>query len=271
MNYLDAHEAYYPPLEYRDRFSGVRSELGLHGLDMNVQNAVMRGDRSLTSEEFEHLNALYDGELAYLDDQLTRLLSGLARHPKWSEMLVVITADHGEALGEHDTIGHDAGLYEETIRIPLIFKGPDGRGAVPNGEELAGPVESVDVFATILEHANIVQPADTDGRPWGRGRTYARSWRYWSEPRGISNPKFGIEHRAVISDGWKLIVTSAGGIALYDLDADPKERHNLTEANPDQYRRLASMLDRNEQREAGQRPPEDPEAMERLRALGYIQ
>ena len=175
VNYVDAHQALYPPREYRDRFPGVRWQLGLHGLDKGVQSAVLRGDRSLSLEESEHLRALYDGELAYLDDQLGRFLEGLARHPKWSEMLVVITSDHGEALGEHGSIGHGTSLYEEMIRIPLVIKPGHRGGPVPQGDQISGPLESVDVFATILDHAGVGTPARTDGLPWGRGRTHVRA------------------------------------------------------------------------------------------------
>ena len=73
LNYMDAHDPYYPPLPFRERFHGVQPTLGLHGVDWLHMKDIVRHRRALTAEEHAHLTALYDGGLAYLDSELDRL------------------------------------------------------------------------------------------------------------------------------------------------------------------------------------------------------
>jgi len=270
VNYMDAHSPYSPPREYRHRFPGVRWTLGLHGIDERRQRRVLRGDRPVSAEEFEHLRALYDGELAYLDAEFGRLLEGLRRHDRWSEMLLVITSDHGDAFGEHASLGHGVSLYEELIRVPLVLKPGSAPAPAAPGEEIPGPLESVDVFATILAHAGVAAPDEIDGIPWGRTRTSAHAWLYSKNPLGIPSDRFDRERRAVIHAGWKLIESTSGEVELFDLERDPGELRNLADAEPERRLALSALVDSTHSRVFGQGAVEDAEALERLRALGYV-
>ena len=90
---------------------------------------------------------LYDGEVAWTDTLLGRLRASLEARQLWDEALVVVTADHGEALGEHDEAGHGFFAYETTLKIPFVMRGP----GVPAGRTLDGTLRLVDVAPTLLE------------------------------------------------------------------------------------------------------------------------
>ena len=109
VNYMDAHRPYNPPGEFRHKFPGVDPDAPRLTIGTREVREILRGERDLPEERHAHLDALYDGELLYLDTHLARLLDRLRRHPSWAEMLLVITSDHGEALGEHRQLGHRSG------------------------------------------------------------------------------------------------------------------------------------------------------------------
>jgi arylsulfatase A-like enzyme len=273
VNYFDAHWPYNPPLAWRDRFPGRRrGEWDRRGLDRAVVMKVMQGSRDLTREERAHMVALYDGELAALDVELGRLLDRLERHPRWPEMLVVITSDHGEAFGEHRLIRHGVSLYGELTRVPFVAKPGRGPTAPPRGARLDGPIQSVDVFPTVLEHAGVRLPEGIDGVAWGWARERALAWiGVKQEFFGPRPPRLDRDLRSVEYDGWKLIASSTGGRELYELARDPAERNDLAESRPDERTRLEGLLGRPAApRRWGATGHSDRGTIERLRALGYV-
>jgi arylsulfatase A-like enzyme len=234
---------------------------------------VVRHRRALTPREQAHLMALYDGELAYLDGELDRLLSELARRKDWPQMMVVITSDHGEAIGEHGDLAHGANLFGESVNVPLFIKpGRDPR-APPAGSELPGLLASVDVFATVLEHARIPAPEGIDGVAWGRGRVRARSWLFRHKPAGVEDERFERELRSVVVDDWKLVQRRPGTSRLYHVASDPGELRDRADSEPERRASLEALLDDGKSAvtsHAGT-PGADGDTLERLRALGYAQ
>ena len=102
----------------------------------------------------------YDGEIAYADESLGTLLDRLKRDGLYDRTLVVFTADHGEGLSEHDELTHSYLLYDSTLHVPLVMRGP---GVAP-GRRVAGRVRLVDVAPTVLDVLDIPVPADMQGR-----------------------------------------------------------------------------------------------------------
>lgn len=98
---------------------------------------------------------LYDGEIAYVDEMVGRLLDGLGELEILDDALVVVVADHGEGLGDHGETYHTHFVYDSTIRVPLIVAGP----GVPAARRVSTPVAGLDVFATILESVGVEAPA----------------------------------------------------------------------------------------------------------------
>ncbi len=106
----------------------------------------------------------YDGELAYLDSQLARLFEFLQQRGLRERTIVVVTADHGESLGEHAESTHGLLLYRSTLRVPLIVAGP---GSGRRGATVTQPVSLIDVAASIAELAGVAAPLAAEGRSLG--------------------------------------------------------------------------------------------------------
>ena len=116
----------------------------------------------LSAEQRSFLTDRYDGELSYLDEHVGRLISHLRKDPEaWSRTLVIVTADHGESLGEHSVLGHCFRLYEPEVAIPLILKLP-GR-AVSRVDTTR--VSQIDVLPTVLDQVGLAIDGDLPGGP----------------------------------------------------------------------------------------------------------
>jgi arylsulfatase A-like enzyme/Tfp pilus assembly protein PilF len=215
------------------------------------------------------LSGAYDAEIAYADAQVGRLVALLAQHGRLDDTLVVVLGDHGEALGDHGEATHGFFVYEPALRVPLIFRVP---GRAPR--VVSEPVRLVDVAPTILDLLGEPLPAAVQGTslvPAMNGErlellTFSETW----YPRHHYNWS---ELRAVRDGRYKFI--RAPRRELYDLQTDPRETVNIFEKNASTAAALERALDdlvartaRAAQAAAPARV--DPEAEERLRALGYV-
>ena len=267
VNYMDAHLPYSPPEEYRRTFLGPEAAAETVGLPVSTEV-------QLSDEIRDRIRALYDAELRYLDTELARLLERLRGHPAWDDMLVVITSDHGEALGEHGLIGHTSSLYDVMIRVPLVLRvGRDGVvGVPPPGSRWRRPMQLVDVLPLVQRHTGVEMPVG-DGRSPDGMPGALRAWSFPSQAQIKADGRFRRELRSIEDDGWKLIEDDVGRVELYDLRVDPEEQRNVA----------ASHAERVEQMRAGlgsravyrtESLADDPglsqDALERLRSLGYI-
>ena len=215
----------------------------------------------------------YDGEIAFMDEGVGRLLDEMVRRGLTSRCLVVVAGDHGESLGERGEAAHDVYLYQATQRVPLIVRGPGiVRGAVRQRVGL------VDVMPTVLDLLGQPPEAGNDGRSLatllrgGKARPgEARDFRIesWFPAFHYGWPPV----RGLISGDFKLIDTLRP--ELYDLEQDPHERQDLSASNPELLARLRRRLgppDFAPPAEAAS-IPEDAAAAERRRALsslGYL-
>lgn len=270
VNYMEAHSPYAPPRELRDKFPGY--DPALVGQEPPQPSAA--GVVDLPARLAAHLISQYDAEIAYLDTQLARLLERLQQHPAWDDMVVVVTADHGEAFGEHGFLDHSSSLYDVMIRVPLIIKAGAGQAGVPvPGSRWQRPFQMVDIMPLALTGVGLALPPDLDGRVPTEPGGPLRAWSFPARAKMRISDSFARELRSIEISGWKLIEDQDGYTELYDLAADPGELSNLAEQEPE---RVAAMLEsmgpwtsyRAENRGPGESL--SPEALERLRALGYI-
>ena len=212
----------------------------------------------MTPRELRMVSDAYDDCLAYIDEQLGRLLGELGRRGRLEETLVIVTADHGEHFGEHGLYGHASSLYDQEVRVPLVIVPPRGGEA---GRVVERVVSLRDIPATVVDLAGL--GADS---PFP-GRSLARCWAPGSGPAGPADrpvlveveepaqaspnqgrsPIFRGSMKAVIADGRAYIRNGDGVEELYDVAGDPGESHDLAgtpEALPqlerarDQLRRL---------------------------------
>jgi len=231
------------------------------GLDLNRPDSVR-----LDAADRERIVSLYDGGIRYTDDQLAHLFRLFDELELTRDTLVVFFSDHGEEFWEHGSVIHSHALYREVLHVPLLIAGP----GIP-ASRVSEIVSLMDLAPTMLDWLGIAAPASYEGRSfagWLRGG--AREHHIVvSEQRKL---KSWLQHP------WKLILNEPPTAPeLFDLEEDPMETKNVAQANPEVVARLRGRL---EARLAGHLDAEvleiepgidDPEHLERLRALGYIE
>ncbi len=270
LNYMDAHWPYLPPAPYNRLFGDPNSKaFGNYGI---VQNQVCSLQRSLTASEREFLVSQYDGAIAYLDSQLQILFRSLRERQVYDNSLIVITSDHGEALGERNFLGHPMSVYQDQLRVPLIIKYPQQKTSLVED----APASLVDIMPTVLAILKLKSPERLSGRnlldPESRaGR--ALLGESYPLPIFVSlHPRFRRVDRAVIEWPYKLIRGTAGTRELYDLAGDPQEKRNLYDSHPATVETLDAELKRWIGRAHRAQPLQpDRDTLQRLRSLGYTQ
>ncbi len=200
----------------------------------------------------------YDEEILYMDHHVGRLLDAMKASAIFDDSLIVVTADHGELLGEHGAMGHGATLFEEEIHIPFLMKYP--RDEVTPGRRQE-PVHHVDVLPLVLERLGI--PSTRSPRP------------LLAEVSPLSFMSSEGAWRALYLGRHKLLWNSLGNHRLYDIEADPGERKDLSSSDPDRARGALGLLDKvmaslPHPGEPGPPSVLDEETLKALRGLGYV-
>jgi len=268
LHYFDVHYDYIPPPPW-DRAFDPDYAGAVDGRQF-VEKTLRR--REMPARDLEHLVALYDGEIRWVDGWIGRLYDELGRRGLLDRTLLVITADHGDEFLEHRRFGHSNNLFDTTLRVPLIVRPPGGRAG---GERRAAPASLVDLVPTLLAAAGLETPAGLDGRDLLDAREGASSPPVFAE-------LFNNRH-AMVAGGWKAHLVRQGGkfsrrrTALYDLERDPGESEDLAGAAPDRATDLRQRAEEHLDEAAGrlerigtERAPRDEELEARLRALGYL-
>jgi arylsulfatase A-like enzyme/Flp pilus assembly protein TadD len=234
VHYFDPHAPYEPPPDLAARFAG-------------------RG---------------YDGEIAFVDSQIGTLLADLDRKGLAAGTLVLVTADHGEALGEHGEETHGIFVYDATLRVPWVMAGP----GVPAGLVPSVVARGIDVAPTLLDLAGALPARDPM-----EGRSLGPALRGQSLP---DEPAYAESLFARRRLGWaplhawrtaRLKLIDAPRPELYALDEDAGETRDRSA----ERREAAESMGRQLRAALAVRPPEaaadpGPDAAERLRALGYL-
>jgi arylsulfatase A-like enzyme/Flp pilus assembly protein TadD len=209
----------------------------------------------------------YEGEVSLVDEQVGRLVEALG--DAGDRVTVVVTADHGEALGEHEERSHGLFLYQATLHVPWVMAGP----AVPSGRRVAGAVSLVDVLPTVLDALGAPVPEGIDGTS---RLAEAAAGRVDADDTFAESllPRFSYDWaglRSVRSGRWKLI--DAPRAELYDLETDPRETRNVADEHPDVAAKLREALLAHYARggELRQETADvDPLVREQLARLGYV-
>ncbi len=252
IHYFDPHFGYNPPPPYDTLYKGKMGpgETGRH-------------------------RALYAGEVTWTDARIGEVMGLLQRLNIHDETLLIVTADHGESLGEHDYYyDHTEYLYEPIVRVPLIMRHPP---TISKGRVVGERARIVDILPTILSIAG----APAGGRPLGQnllhpmdGKTTGPDARSHALIETFT-PESSVDRTAIRTPKWKWIVSSDRGEELYNLVDDPGERINLAGREEAIKRRfeekLQTLLDSipHSAEEAGELSI-DSERLEKLRSLGYL-
>jgi arylsulfatase A-like enzyme/Tfp pilus assembly protein PilF len=209
----------------------------------------------------------YDGEVAYVDDEIARLREGLGPIADGGELLLVLTADHAEGLGDHREKTHGYFVYDSTVLVPLVIRWPTR--IRPAESDVV--VRLVDIAPTLLDLTAAPRLDGPDGVTLvplleGQPQTIPPAF---TETR-LPWIYFGWSPLKAVRDGrFKLI--DAPRPELYDLQADPGESSSLDARARPEAQRLRQEMARIEQRPAAAAARSaDPEILERLRSLGYV-
>ncbi len=235
VHYYDPHAPYEPPAELAKRYQ----------------------------------QAPYDGEIAFVDQQLGRLMRTIDERNETGRTVVLVTGDHGESLGEHGEGTHGIFIYDATLRVPWVMAGP----AVAAGRTSKTVARSIDVLPTLADFAGLPQRTDMEGRSlrpavdgheMGEAPTYAESL-YPEVELGWA------PLHAWRASGFKYI--KAPKPELYDMQKDPSETTNRAGDERARVEDLGSKLEvalrRPPPTATAAAPAVDAETADRLRALGY--
>ena len=291
INLMETHF----PLTYRPDYSDAFMGPGDTSSDLMRTNQdrfkVLCDPTYMDDEAYRRYGVLYDGELRFADHYLGEFVRGLARRGWLDDTLLVIPADHGEAIGDHGLFSHRQSVYDELTRVPLILRHPR---IAPAGRRIKTRVQTFDRVRTILDFVGIEEPlppdavlarnllAEPDGDRWIVSEEESAEWAAKLAPKlaaKIDPSRVRKRFKALYSGDMKYIWESEGGNELYALAEDPRERHNLAAKRPDEAARMERALETwlrrlpaNRMDNAEERGLEvDRETQRQLRSLGYIQ
>jgi arylsulfatase A-like enzyme len=242
LNYYDAHGPFQPPAGFDRRF-------GLSALPVAERESVMRsfarvGSGKVPPAEVPAIVARateirrdsYDSCIAYLDEQIGKLVAELERRGLLDTTLVILTSDHGEQFNEHHLSGHGNSLYQELIHVPLVIMPPARKAA---GRVVEAPVSLRNLAATV---ADVTGLGDVSPFP---GQSLRRCWATDSGPVAADDPVLAeVEYQeerfhnpsvpvsvgalqALVTDRRAYIHNTSGREELYDLERDRAELKDL--------------------------------------------
>ncbi|MFC6906146.1 sulfatase [Halalkalicoccus tibetensis] len=285
-NYIEPHIEYGPPREYAEPFlpEGGYDEATAIRQDPRAYDV---GEYDIDDREFELLEGLYKGELAYLDAKIGEFVDALKDAGEWEDTVLIVCGDHGENVGDHGFFGHQYNVYDTLLHVPLVIHG--GAFEPATGEDEL--VQLLDLFPTLLDLADADAPAaceQAQGRSLLAGGPDRESVvaEYVSpqpsmeqlEERFGEIPEELYEYdrslRAIRTREYKYVRGSDGTEELYDVEQDPEERFDIasTEAEiaADLADELDDWLDSFEHTEEGGEVEMTDATKGRLRDLGYL-
>lgn len=241
LHYNEPHRPYYPPLPYIDKYAPeikMRADKAAEFcVDVHYRlNEIVANGCNLSEDELEAIKAMYDAEIAYTDEMIGRLFDHV-QSIGFDETVFIVTADHGEYLGEYGLLSHGTALHDEVIHVPLVIHGLDDLEAKENDI-----VQHSDVMKTLLEYGDI-KSGEIDGVNLHKeSREYAVSQR---EPQDFEhlykhNPDFDASrfHKplltAVRTEDYKYL-SSDWRSELFEL---PNENQDVSDKRPDKLEDL---------------------------------
>ncbi len=280
VHYIDPHLPYVPPEAYRamlgwplkitpEETATVTDFMGYFQdyIEFITGLKPVPAYPQLSEEGREAVRLLYDAEVRFNDDQVRRLMAEV--RTKWPKAIVIVTADHGEHLWDHQFLSHAMTLYDELTRVPFIVSGP---GLAPGRTD--APVGLVDLMPSIAEKAG------TPPQPWWQGRSVFGDIpkdRVLFSYTQSNSPRYNIHLEMAQQGSLKLIVNRKKENAdeLYDLSADPHELKNIIGQHPAEAERFRKLIDAHRlanekaRRSAREQVVLDAETLEQQRKLGY--
>ncbi len=249
IHYWEPHTPYNQPEEYRDIFKHKKGNLS----DLKVCKAPAGYEYvpgwgkvgELWEEDLEEKKGdvlttarrtidLYDGEIKYTDYLISQIVKTIKEERIDKDSIIILTADHGEQLGQHGMYGH-AGLHEANTLIPFIAWGPGQN--IPQGKKLKGYAQHTDIVPTVLDLIT------AEKRPEMAGESLLRAMN-GKEPLREEIFMEGYLMRGIIRRSWKYIWHLDGREELYNMEKDPMEVINLVDKEKEVRKELRCSLER---------------------------
>jgi arylsulfatase A-like enzyme len=289
LHYLEPHGAYWPPKSYRERF--ISHDVPVRELRKlsDIELAYLAAQVELSATELAAINDLYDAEVRFLDDRVGEFICTLSSMGLLDDTLIILTADHGENLGEHDLLGHQYCLYDTLLRVPLIIRSPR---ISSGGQRITSMVQTLDIMATIADVLGVQESWQPGASRWNSlvplgldrasnaDRAYAQYLhslveRFQRRYPSFDYSKYDRRLWSIRTEQHKLILDDRGSTDLYAYRTDPLEASNVASQQPKLVEELKGELDDWLARLGA--PvigplEEDPDSLvlERLRSLGYL-
>lgn len=293
VNYLEPHLPYSPPEPFRSRFLSAGADRAaverLRHFKHPDEVRYVLGLGGPSKDDLSILSELYDGEIAYIDGRVGDLARFLRQKGLLDDTFLVVTSDHGEAIGDHGFLDHKMSVFEELLRIPLVVRHP---GTVQAGGRIQEPVMLQDLYPTLLALAHAFPRGETQGASGprdsfllpgieGLAGAPAKPAREAGERALVAEFARPIQFLEIIQQRFpeatigpwdrelvayhrgneKLHWASDGRHRLYDLAADPGETTDLAATRPDRLKELAAEVESWLARPAARaplRPPSRP-------------
>ncbi|MEM6453875.1 MAG: sulfatase [Acidobacteriota bacterium] len=269
----DVHADYAAPEPFREHFTGgITPTPGFEptapALEAIRKSHFTPHPRQLSANDLAFTRARYDGCIRYVDAWIGRFLDAMEPRGLLDRATIVLMSDHGEEFQEHGSLQHEK-LYATVTRIPLLIRPPGGMAprVVPQ------VVRAIDLMPTLLDGAGLAAPEGMQGRsllPLLRGETLREL------PALSETTDFGHRRALTWNDRRLFVALENDGIELYDFRRDPLEQQNLASVEPARVAELVPIIQRWQDdvdrrgTPATDAPVLDDEALEQLRALGYV-
>ncbi|UCH36106.1 MAG: sulfatase, partial [Armatimonadota bacterium] len=274
MHLMDTHVPYNPPEKSPETLAAFPEPP--FEPDGKFYKDLVWGRIALGAGDKAYLQALYDDEVRYADRWLGRLMASLRELGLFDNTTIIVTADHGEEFWDHSGFEHGHSMYDEVLRVPLLIKFPRGAHA---GDRVRAQVGLIDVLPTVLDVAGVAIPDGVRGRslvPLLGGDSAAGQGRELFAEMTL----YGEELKALRTSEYKVIFhPESRAMEVYDLRADPRERHNLAadpQVAPALRERLLGLARQSGRRIAywkqfGEKAPAlDKRSLEQMRSIGYV-
>ena len=275
IHFREPHSIIDPPPPFTDMFD--KDYQGVIDLYKHMEKMILSGEIELTPRDLYHIIATYDASICYADSVIGKIIDKLKSSGLYDRTVIIILADHGEALWEHGIFGHNTCLYEEVSRIPFIIKPPTSTGI--GSEKTEALVQTIDLFPTLVDLLQLsVNNTILQGKsllPLMAGRkSSVNDLLYFRSTK----PSYGVRNSV-----YKYILCPATGEEeLYNIRDDPQEKNNLMGSNEvieieNYFRQQLSIWLQQQRvvrwwffRAGGELPEIDEATLKNLKALGYI-